>query len=296
MDPNAVEPTSVAPIWTLLVVGVFSGVVGSVVGPAIQRLFARNDRALDARRVWAREKLQTVFGVGDELHASDGLAHPYMRLVPPSGHTPHHYDMHSINPAVAQSVDLMMLQPKRSLWARDWLYNWHFILVPHAAMLHSWMHIIRRAYPEGGDETAIDKWVARQDAFEKANARYERRVLRVESALSIWSIGGWITHPSLAMWLVNRRVVLNWRLRTPKNYFDYTSHVDASCDCINYEELYAAAAAELVRENGARAKTSVIQAEAPSDAAFPERIVKRMASIARRIGALALGAGKTEHT
>jgi hypothetical protein len=241
LDPDAAQQSPEAPIWVLIVVGVFSGVVGAVVGPAIQRLFERNDRALDARRAWAREKLQMVFGVGDDYRSADGAAYPYMRLVPPSGHLAHHYDMHSINPAVEQSVDLMMLQPKRSRWARDWLYNWHFVLQPHAAMLHSWMHVVRRAYPEGGNEDAINAWSARQKAFDKANGRYERRVLRVESALSIWSIGGWLTHPSIGMWLANRRLVLNWRLRPPKNADYFYGHADAGCDCINYDELYAAA-------------------------------------------------------
>jgi hypothetical protein len=177
------------PLWVIILVGALSGVIGAVVGPITQRVFGRSDRALDARQVWAKEKLQTVFGVGDEWVATDGPVRPFMRLVPPSGSTPQMYDMHSINWALLESVDYMLLQPRRSKWARHWLYNWHFVLQPEARLLHTWLHDLRQ------------RGVWEDDAWRRANAAYERKVARVQSSLAIWSTGQWLSHSSLRLWL-----------------------------------------------------------------------------------------------
>ena len=65
-EPFPVHSADVAPemtdlpLWAVIVVGAGSGLIGAVVGPTLQCLFARGDRALDARRDWGREKLQTA--------------------------------------------------------------------------------------------------------------------------------------------------------------------------------------------------------------------------------------------
>lgn len=230
----------ITPLWVIILVGALSGVIGSVLGPIIQRLFTRNDRALEARRVWAREKLQTVFGVGDKQHPSDGPRHYFLRIVPPSGYTAHLYNMHAINWAVEESVDLMMLQPARSAWARQWLLYWHFALRDEAAYLHEWLHILRR------DE----QW--NNEGWNKANAAYERRVRRVESALSIWAVGQWLTHPSLRMWLSGRRLAMRWHRRRLHalekahggHHGENVDYVKMKCDCVDEEALAAMYAAQ----------------------------------------------------
>jgi hypothetical protein len=180
-----VNPTE--PLWIVVLVGALSGVIGAVVGPIMQRVFGRNDRAIDARQEWVKLKLQMVFGIGDEWVSSDGPQVAFMRLVPPYGATAHYYDMHTINWAVQESVDLMMLQPRRSAWARQWLYDWHFTLHNEFSVLHSWMHYNQDR----------GRWSDSQ--YEKADNAYQRRVRRVQSALSIWATGQWLTHPSWRM-------------------------------------------------------------------------------------------------
>lgn len=205
------------PLWVVVLVGALSGVIGAIVGPIMQRVFARNDRAVDARQEWVKLKLQTVFGVGDEWVSSDGPQVAFMRLVPPYGATAHYYDMHTINWAVQESVDLMMLQPRRSAWARQWLYDWHFTLQHEFSVLHAWFHYNQER----------DQW--NDDRYERADSLYQRRVRRVQSALSIWGTGQWLTHPS-------------WRLRLS------TSRLGAKVR--NRETLAAKSAPEEIR-NGA---------------------------------------------
>lgn len=188
-----------SPLWVVIVVGALSGVIGALVGPFLQRTFSRSDRALAARQKWAKEKLRWVFGIGVPKPYSDGPVEPFMFLVPPSGTTPQRYDMHTINPALEQSVDLMMLQPYRSRLARQWLYEWHFTLQPESRTLHNWMHHLREQ-GEHNDPT-----------WEKLNRKYERRVLRVESALAIWATGQWVTHSSARLWISSRPWIVNAR-------------------------------------------------------------------------------------
>lgn len=220
---NPTEPLS-EPLWIVVLVGALSGVIVAVIGPIMQRVFGRNDRAIDARQDWVKLKLQTVFGVGDEWVSSDGPQVAFMRLVPPHGATAHYCDMHTINWAVQESVDLMMLQPRRSAWARQWLYNWHFTLQEEFSILHSRMH-----YNHGRDV-----WMDRE--YEKADNVYQRRVRRVQSALSIWGTGQWLTHPSLRMrlstsWLgakVRNRKMLAQK-HAPAAVLD--SSYPRNCDC-----------------------------------------------------------------
>ncbi|MFD6698725.1 MULTISPECIES: hypothetical protein [unclassified Microbacterium] len=215
---------SAEPLWIVVLVGALSGVIGAVVGPIMQRVFGRNDRAIDARQEWVRQKLQTVFGIGDEWVSSDGPQVAFMRLVPPHGATAHHYDMHSINWAVQESVDLMMLQPRRSAWARQWIYDWHFTLQHEFNILHSWMHYTR------DHET----WM--NDEYLQADRAYQRRVRRVQSALSIWGTGQWLTHPSWRMRLstsrlgskIRGRKMLAQRL-APAEVLDHS--YPRNCDC-----------------------------------------------------------------
>jgi hypothetical protein len=217
-----VNPTE--PLWIVVLVGALSGVIGAVIGPVMQRVFGRNDRAIDARQEWVKLKLQNVFGVGDEWVSSDGPQVAFMRLVPPYGATAHYYDMHTINWAVQESVDLMMLQPRRSAWARQWLYDWHFTLHEEFSVLHSWMHYNRDR----------DQWSDSQ--YEKADNSYQRRVRRVQSALSIWGTGQWLTHPSWRMRLSTSRLGGRFRRRkTLARKLAPSAILDGSypqnCDC-----------------------------------------------------------------
>ncbi|WP_431246402.1 hypothetical protein [Leifsonia xyli] len=221
------------PIWVVILVGALSGVIGAIAGPIIQRVFGRNDRALDARQSWAREKLQRVFGLGDEWVPTDGAAEPFGRLVPPSGYKPQRYDMHTINWAVLESVDLMMLQPRRSKWARQWLYNWHFVLQREYRALHTWMHDLR------------ERGVWDDKHWDRANEKYERRVRRVESSLSIWATGQWLTHPSPRIWVSGRdglhelrqkRVMSQLHRKMPE---DIRRGEYRKCDCPEWDVLNA---------------------------------------------------------
>lgn len=191
----------------------------------MQRVFARNDRAIDARQEWVKLKLQSVFGVGDEWVSSDGPQVVFMRLVPPHGRSTHHYDMHTINWAVQESVDLMMLQPRRSAWARQWLFDWHFTLHHEYTLLHSWMH-----YNE-------EHGLSGDDKFDKADDAYQRRVRRVQSALSIWGTGQWLTHPSWRMRLSSSRI--GTKVRARMTLTDKTAPLPVRegtypmwCDCV----------------------------------------------------------------
>jgi hypothetical protein len=189
------------PFELVILVGALSGVIGAIIGPIIQRTFARNDKALEARQSWAKQKLQFVFGTGDEKSPSDGPLHPFMRLIPPNVYILHAYDMHSINWAVEESIDLMMLQPKRSSWAREWLYNWHFVMQQNAQVLHDKMHENRH------DGMYVD------ETWERESTRYERRVNKLQSDLSIWATGQWLSHPSWRFWLANRAIIVERRRR-----------------------------------------------------------------------------------
>lgn len=233
-----------SPLWAVILVGALSGVIGSVLGPALTRLLARSDRALDARQAWAKVKLLTVFGLGEAPFASDGIIPPFTFLTPPNGWRYHLYDMHQINHGVEESIDLMMLQPVRSSWARDWLYNWHFALQPRAYYLHRRMHMLDKYGPEEHEMYAADRV-----RWDRDNESYERKVRKVQSAFSIWAIGQ-ITRPSILMWLANRKWVVNRRSfwqRHPKDFDEVMADPAGECDCAEkaaklWEEAEAAQA------------------------------------------------------
>ncbi len=241
------------PLWTLILIGMLSGVFGAIAGPIMQRTFGRNDRALQARQVWVKEKLQTVFGVGDEKFSSDGPQPPFFRLVPPHSGVAHHYDMHTINSAVEESTDLMMLQPRRSAWAREWLMQWHFRLQPEARVLHQWRHYLEKRFVwtngwltdtetgetantrDDGNAALQRSYETAQRLFSRADEAYRRRVRRVQSSLSIWATGQWVSKPSWWHWVWTRQIVQRtW----PKSFAARTAPVTlregrdyVPCDC-----------------------------------------------------------------
>ena len=221
--------SSESPLWTVILVGALSGVIGSVLGPALTRVLARSDRALDARQAWARIKLLTVFGLGDEPFASDQMIiPPFVFLTPPNGWRYHLYDMHQINHGVEESIDLMMLQPRRSGWARDWLYHWHFALQPRAYYLHPRMHALERFGLQDHKE-----YGKQRERWESDNAAYERKVRKVQSAFSIWAIGQ-PTRPSSLMWVANRKWVVSRRSfwnHHPKDFDEVMDDPNGNCDC-----------------------------------------------------------------
>lgn len=221
------EESADQPLSLIILVGALSGVIGAVLGPALQRAFSRSDSGLAARRGWAKEKLQYVFGIGDE-YSSDGPPIPFMRLVPPNALTPQAYDMHSINWATQESVDLMLLQPRRSRWAKQWLFNWHFVLQQEWNVLH------RRMHAQRAEGINYDK------AWERKATKYERRVQRVQSSLAIWATGRWLTHSSLRFWFGGRDKVSVWRQRASigtRWHSNPSINVDAICDCIPGQNL-----------------------------------------------------------
>lgn len=223
------DPTN--PLWVVVLVGALSGVIGAVVGPIIQRTFSRSDKALDARQAWAKEKLRYVFGIGDDPHPSDGPPQVFMRLVPPHPQMMHRYNMHSINWSVEESPDLVLLQPRRSAWARKWLYDWHFRLQEEAQALHGRRHYVDQRFRsdestrlqvefdrslDAATVKAMTKqheaaWKASNGAtrrLEKAEDRYRKRVRRVQSSLAVWATGRWTSKPSL--WHL---VAISWPAR-----------------------------------------------------------------------------------
>lgn len=216
------EESAEQPLFLVIIVGALSGVIGAVLGPALQRAFARSDSGLAARRSWVKKKLQYVFGIGDE-YISDGPQLPFMRLVPPNASIPQAYDMHSIIWATQESVDLMLLQPRRSRWAKQWVFNWHFVLQQEWHVLHRRMHAQR------------DAGINYDKAWERKAAKYERRVRRVQSTLAIWATGQWVTHSSLRLWLGGRDRISAWRQRVSigsRWHSDPAINLDAACDCI----------------------------------------------------------------
>lgn len=225
-DALVTDPSELNPLWLVVLVGALSGVIGSVIGPVLQRIFTRNDRALDARQKWVHEKLLTVFGVGEEVRSSDEPTEYFRRLVPPNGGTPHEYFMHDINWAVSESPEYMLLQPRRSRWARLWLDAWHHTLVAEHGRLHGAFHAVLQA--------DTSDW----SAWNKANARYERRVRRVASSISMWATGQWITHPSLRLWLGARHRFQWFQSRRSLRWLSKIPQESAPCDCVD-EELVA---------------------------------------------------------
>jgi hypothetical protein len=230
-----------SPLWAVILVGALSGVIGSFLGPLLTRFIARSDKALDARQEWAKIKLLTVFGLGEEPFASDGIIPPFWFLTPPNGWRFHFYDMHQINHGVEESIDLMMLQPKRSKWARDWLYNWHFALQPQASYLHHRMHIAQSYI--GSD---LQRYADDQMKWEKDNAAYEKKVRKVESAFSRWA-SGQASRPSILMWLANRKWVVErrsfWK-HHPKDFDGVMADERGRCDCWEKNQQLEKEAAE----------------------------------------------------
>ena len=175
-------------IWIVVLVGALSGVAGAIIGPVIQRIFQRNDIAIDARQAWVKSKLQEVFGVGDHEPTSEMPNVPFTRFVPPNGEAKCLHNSHDFDWAVGESPDLAILQPRRSAWSEAWLRGWVVTLSREFSLLHAWMH-----YNE-------NQAVSSDPHFERADGGYLRRVRRVKSALALWGTGQWLTNPG-------------WRLR-----------------------------------------------------------------------------------
>jgi|GEM_PF-4395184 len=228
MEPVVEDVAQIQPLWLIVLVGALSGVIASVVGPIVVRVFTRNDRALDVRQAWVREKLQSVFGEGDVERTGDDPVEYFTRLVPPSGYTPHELWMHDINWAVGESVDYKLLHPRRSRLAQKWLSNWHNTLEPEANGLHATWHQQRES-----EDGVSESW-------EKANGRYEKRVRKAKSALSIWATGQWLTHSSLWLWWNGSNWYHRWQRWGSRHWLPSFSEEQGAvaCDCVN-EELVA---------------------------------------------------------
>lgn len=251
---DGAEPTN--PLWVVVLVGALSGVIGAVLGPIIQRTFSRSDKALEARQAWAKAKLQAVFGIGDPPYPTDGPPRVFMRLVPPHTRVAHDYQMHSINWAVEESPDLMLLQPRRSAWAREWLLNWHFRLQGEAKAAHDFWHYHEARYIYDPERMAVHDFKRRMDVvtgqgfgeddkvlwrvfeksrkrLERAERRYGKRVRRVESSLAVWATGQWLARPSLwhrvTTWPLMRRF-LDWQASQRHPKYDYTDRLFV-CTC-----------------------------------------------------------------
>lgn len=250
---------SPSPLWAVILVGALSGVIGSFLGPMLTRFITRSDKALDVRQTWAKAKLLAVFGLGEEPFHSDGIIPPFYLLTPPNGWRFHAYDMHMINLGVEESVDLMMLQPVRSKWARDWLYNWHFTLQPRAHFLHQRMHLLDKYGPDQSDKYAKERM-----RWDKDNEAYERRVRRVESAFSRWA-SGQLSRPSILMWIANRKAVVKRRSfydHLPKDYDAVSQDPFSICNCREKAaELEAQAAQAQAEWEAEQAKTATTRTD-----------------------------------
>ncbi|WP_440711640.1 hypothetical protein [Herbiconiux sp. YIM B11900] len=187
-------------LLTAIVVGGLSGIVGSIIGPIVLRLINRGDRALEARRRWVQDKLQSVFGIGDAPYPTDGPEPGFMRLVPPTAYRKHEFNMHTINPALAESVELMLLQPGRSAIAQRWLENWMWNLLGEYQALNQW-------WKSSSDDPSL---FGLPKGFEKAERRYRRRLRRVQTTASLWAIGQW-TRPTIWLWFSSRAWVKSIR-------------------------------------------------------------------------------------
>ncbi|MFF2051185.1 hypothetical protein ACFVU2_06235 [Leifsonia sp. NPDC058194] len=189
------------PLGVVVLVGVVALAIGMVVGASVLRGSARTDPVIAARRAWARAKLASVFGLRSDGDGDDEDGRVTGPLVPPDGLTPRTRGPRPVDSAADESADLMLLQPRRGTWARDWLFNSQIFLEEQADTLHGWMHAI------GRDAAPADR------AWREANAHYVRRVHRVESTLALWADGHWITHSSLRLRITSRRPFWGRRLR-----------------------------------------------------------------------------------
>lgn len=166
-----------------LLAAFISGVIGSVIGPFILRRLRRNDAALEARREWAKEKLVAVFGEGPQM-STDDVNYMVFALLAENPYAPTIGDMHAINPMLGESLDLKLIQPRRSALLQRWLEEWFWVLFNERAGL---MPLRERWYgPESRDEVG------------QQVRRYQQRFRRVEVALTRWSLG---VRPSILFWL-----------------------------------------------------------------------------------------------
>lgn len=186
------------PLGVVILVGVVALAFGMLAGASLLRGTGWTRPVVAARREWARAKLRTVFGIGS---GADEAGQPPAPLVPPDGASANGYAIRTADSGLEQSADLLLRQPRRSGWARDWLYGSQVFLQTQAVILHAWMHAL-------GREAAVA-----DDAWQRADEQYVRRVHRVESTLALWADGHWITHSSLRLRLTNRRPFWNRRLR-----------------------------------------------------------------------------------
>ncbi len=158
-----------------------SGVIGSVIGPFVLRRLRRNDAALKARRKWAKEKLVAVFGEGPQM-STDSVDYRVFALLAENPFAPTIGDMHAINPMLAESIDLKLIQPRRSALLRAWLEAWFWVLFNERQKMPS----VEELYAESTRDSAL-----------RIERRYRKRFRRVEVALSRWSLG---IRPSVTFW------------------------------------------------------------------------------------------------
>lgn len=166
-----------------LLAAFISGVIGSVIGPFILRRLRRNDAALEARREWAKEKLVLVFGEGPQM-STDDVNYMVGGLLSVNPWAPTIGDMHAINPCLAESLDLKLIQPRRSALLHRWLEAWYWEL----------------SAERSGLQPLKDQWYGpgQEGDAEKRRVQYEKRFIRIEVALTRWSLG---VRPTALFWL-----------------------------------------------------------------------------------------------
>ena len=185
------------PLGVVVLVGVIALALGFLIGTLV-RGSARTETALAARQAWAAANLRTIFGIGRD--AADA-GRSFDGIVPPDGATPRGYGVRAVDSAVDGSAELMLLQPLRSGWERNWLFNSQVFLQAQADILHGWMHTL-------GREAALA-----DPAWLEADQEYVRRVHRVENTLTHWAAGRWLTHSSLRLRITSRKPFWNRRLQ-----------------------------------------------------------------------------------
>lgn len=185
------------PLGVVVLVGVIALAIGILIGTLV-RGSARTVTVLAARHAWAAANLRTIFGIGRD--AADA-GRPFDGIVPPDGATPRGYGVRALDGTADGSAELMLLQPLRTGWARNWLFNSQVFLQAQADILHGWLHTL------GREAALVDP------AWVEADQEYVRRVHRVENTLTHWAAGRWLTHSSLRLRITSRKPFWNRRLQ-----------------------------------------------------------------------------------
>jgi len=178
-------PLHIDPPVATIIAAFIAAFAGSIIGPIILRQQRKGDTALEERRKWTKEKLRVVFHEENDQSTDDINFHS-AGMIPWNPWVKWHIDMHSIHPRLAESLDLRLLQPRRSKLAYEWLEAWAWVLWDENQALRD---IVAR-------DTEYMTLMSNAKFMKLAND-YTRHFRGLETALTLWSLG---IRPSIRLW------------------------------------------------------------------------------------------------